>query len=146
MGYSSSADLPQLPKTQYQYLVQRSFAECSLDMRSLDNRSLVRLLRSACPATNPRSHGPGWSGADIPMKNILHLHNWVADKIHSLDPKALVSTGSWNSLASTNVKGDDPVHKAGFNHYSDGCLYEAGGRNKGIMDFIQFHAYPWAGS
>jgi len=102
--------------------------------------------RVATDTTNPRSHGPGWSGADIPIKNILHLHNWVADKIHSLDPKSLVSTGSWNSLASTNVKGDDPVHKAGFNHYSDGCLYEAGGRNKGIMDFIQFHAYPWAGS
>ena len=50
-----------------------------------------------------RSQGPGWSGADIPIKNILHLHNWVADTIHSLDPKALVSTGSWSSLASTNV-------------------------------------------
>ena len=42
-----------LPKTQYQYLAQRSFAKCSLVMRSLDNRSLVRLLRSACPATHP---------------------------------------------------------------------------------------------
>ena len=40
-------------KTQYQYLAQRSFAKCSLDLRSLDNRSLVRLLRSACPATHP---------------------------------------------------------------------------------------------
>ena len=59
--------------------------------------------RVATNTTNPRSQGPGWSGADIPIKNILHLHNWVADKIHSLDPKALVSTGSWNSLASTNV-------------------------------------------
>ena len=43
------------------------------------------------------------------------------------------------------MKGDDPVHKTGFNHYSDGCLYQAGGRNKGVMDFIQFHTYPWAG-
>ena len=43
------------------------------------------------------------------------------------------------------MQGDDPVHKTGFNHYSDGCLYEAGGMNKGVMDFIQFHTYPWAG-
>merc|ERR1711872_588385 len=69
----------------------------------------------------------------------------VADKIHALDSKALVTTGSWNSLASTNVVGDDPVYKKGFNHYSDTCLYKAGGREKGVMDFAQFHSYPWAG-
>ena len=50
-----------------------------------------------------RSQGPGWSGANIPVEKILRLHNWVAHTIHSLDPKALVSSGSWNSLASTNV-------------------------------------------
>jgi len=92
-----------------------------------------------------RTLGPGWSGANIPVENILHLHNWVADKIHALDSKALVTTGSWNSLASTNVVGDDPVYKKGFNHYSDTCLYKAGGREKGVMDFAQFHSYPWAG-
>jgi len=99
--------------------------------------------RQSSNSSDPRSQGPGWSGADIPIKNILHLHNWVADTIHREDPKALVSTGSWSSLASTFVKGDDPVHKSGFNHYSDECLMKAGGREQGMMDFVQFHAYPW---
>ena len=54
-------------------------------------------------SSNIRSQGPGWSGADIPIKNILHLHNWVAHTIHSQDSKALVSSGSWSSLASTWV-------------------------------------------
>jgi len=96
--------------------------------------------------SNIRSQGPGWSGADIPIKNILHLHNWVAHTIHSQDSKALVSSGSWSSLASTWVRGDDQVHKSGFNHYSDECLYKAGGRDRGILDFTQFHIYPWDGS
>ena len=36
--------------------------------------------------------------------------------------KALVSSGSWSPLASTNLAGDDPIHKTGFNHYSGHCL------------------------
>ena len=43
------------------------------------------------------------------------------------------------------VKGDDPVFKTGFNHYSDECLYQAGARDKGVMDFTQFHTYTWQG-
>jgi len=93
-----------------------------------------------------KSGGPGWSGADIPIWRILRLHNWVADAIHREDGKALVSAGSWSSLASTSIAGDDPVHKAGFNHYSDDCLLKAGQRELGVVDFIQFHTYPWAGS
>ena len=46
-------------------------------------------------------------------RHILRLHNWVADAIHREDAKALVSAGSWSSLASTWVAGDDPVHKVG---------------------------------
>ena len=93
-----------------------------------------------------RARGPGWSGADISIWRILRLHNWVADAIHREDGKALVSAGSWSSLASTWVAGDDPVHKAGFNHYSDECLVKAGQRDLGVVDFVQFHTYPWAGS
>lgn len=70
----------------------------------------------------------------------------MADAIHREDGKALVSAGSWSSLASTSIAGDDPVHKAGFNHYSDDCLLKAGQRELGVVDFIQFHTYPWAGS
>merc|ERR1711892_929378 len=101
--------------------------------------------RGGANSSDLRSQGPGWSGANIPVEKILRLHNWVAHTIHSLDPKALVSSGSWNSLASTNVKGDDPVFKTGFNHYSDECLYQAGARDKGVMDFTQFHTYTWQG-
>ena len=92
-----------------------------------------------------RAWGPGWSGADIPIWRILRLHNWVADAVHREDGKALVSAGSWSSLASTFVAGDDAVHKAGFNHYSDECLLKAGQRELGVVDFVQFHTYPWAG-
>ena len=69
----------------------------------------------------------------------------MADAIHREDGKALVSAGSWNSLASTFIAGDDPVHKAGFDHYSDDCLVKAGQRELGVVDFVQFHTYPWAG-
>ena len=69
----------------------------------------------------------------------------MADAIHREDGKALVSAGSWNSLASTFIAGDDPVHKAGFNHYSEECLLKAGQRELGVVDFVQFHTYPWAG-
>ena len=58
----------------------------------------------------------------------------------------MVTTGSWSPLASTNLAGDDPVHKTGFNHYSSACLQEAGGRVRGWMDMVQFHSYPWAGA
>ena len=60
------------------------------------------------------------------------------------------------------------MHKTGFNHYSAECLVKGGGREEGVMDFVQyvfhavlflqadfsllncistarFHNYPWAG-
>jgi len=90
--------------------------------------------------------GPGWTGVNLPIRGVLTVHNWIADEIHQLDPKALVTTGSWSPLASTNLAGDDPVHKTGFNHYSPACLQEAGGRARGSMDIVQFHTYPWNGA
>ena len=30
------------------------------------------------------------------------------------------------------------VHKTGFNHYSTECLVKAGGREEGVMDFVQY--------
>ena len=34
------------------------------------------------------------------------------------------------------------MHKTGFNHYSAECLVKGGGREEGVMDFVQyvFHA------
>jgi len=91
------------------------------------------------------SGGPGWTGVYLPLQGVLRLHNWIGAAIKTHDAKALVTTGSWNPLASTNIAGDDPVHKTGFNHYSAECLIKAGGREAGVMDFVQFHNYPWAG-
>jgi len=92
-----------------------------------------------------KSRGPGWSGANISIKDILKLHNWVSHTIHSYDTKALVMAGSWQHLATTFGPGEDPVHKFAFNHYMDECLVKAGGYELGIMDMIQFHVYPWGG-
>ena len=34
------------------------------------------------------------------------------------------------------------VHKTGFNHYSTECLIKAGGREEGVMDFVQYVKSP----
>merc|ERR1719458_533804 len=54
------------------------------------------------------SGGPGWTGVYLPLQGVLRLHNWISAAINTLDPKALVTTGSWSPLASTNLAGDDP--------------------------------------
>ena len=30
------------------------------------------------------------------------------------------------------------MHKTGFNHYSAECLVKGGGREEGVMDFVQY--------
>jgi len=80
--------------------------------------------------------GAGWSGGNIPMKNMLKFINWQADAIHSVDPKALVTAGSWSEKAVTDQFGY-------FNYYKDTCLLQAGGRSRGVLDFYQVHSYSW---
>ena len=77
------------------------------------------------------------------MSRVVTLHNWLLEK-HCLN-QCREAAPSMIPILHVQVAGDDPVHKTGFNHYSDGCLYQAGGRNRGVMDFIQFHNHPWAG-
>ena len=71
--------------------------------------------------------GPGWSGADITIKKILLLHNWLDNTIHTFYPKGDICIGIHQMQ---EVKGDDPVHTTGLNHYSDGCSNIAGGSSK----------------
>jgi len=96
----------------------------------------------------PGMKAPGWSGGNVPMRNILRFHNWIIDAIHTADPKAIVSAGSWSHFATSDatIIMEDPIHKYGFNHYKDSCLMDAGGRPRGTVDFWQFHSYPWAGA
>ncbi|KAK3727202.1 hypothetical protein RRG08_065081 [Elysia crispata] len=65
--------------------------------------------------------------------------NWQADAIKKEDPEVLVTIGVWNPKSCTNNFGLAKLH------YSDACLYKAGKRQMGKLDFYQFHTYSWAG-
>ena len=43
-----------------------------------------------------------------------------------------------SSFTSLNNAKPQKVHKTGFNHYSTECLVKAGGREEGVMDFVQY--------
>ena len=79
---------------------------------------------------------------------------WQAAAIHAADPGALVTVGSWNPLAMTDVDGLR-------NYWSDNCLAKAARYstfadgtgppranspqielNGTGLDFYQFHSYP----
>ena len=68
---------------------------------------------------SPEIKGPGWSGANVPFRNLLKFVNRIAAAIKNEDPKALVTTGSWSPWSQTNpgVFDEDSVHKSAFNHY-----------------------------
>eukprot|EP00948_MAST-09A_sp_MAST-9A-sp1_P002901 g2901.t1 len=89
--------------------------------------------------------GAGWSGANLAMKDLLRFHSLHAFAIHSKDPEALVTVGSWSEYALT-----DTVLESGrkfFNYYSDECLMKASGLKGSAaalatLDFYQLHTYP----
>lgn len=65
----------------------------------------------------PEDRGPGWAG-DVPYRNILLFNNWIADAIHTNDPKALVSCGAWSHFTSSDANAIfESDNKNGFNHY-----------------------------
>ncbi|KAK3785917.1 hypothetical protein RRG08_033025 [Elysia crispata] len=82
--------------------------------------------------------GAGWAGKRYNYYQILRFINWQADAIKKEDPEVLVTIGVWNPKSCTNNFGL-------ANHYSDACLYKAGKRQMGKLDFYQFHTYSWAG-
>ncbi|CAG2178766.1 unnamed protein product, partial [Oppiella nova] len=66
--------------------------------------------------------------AKFPIKRILRLFNWISSAIHTADPSALVSVGTWNPKTNTHECSDC------FNLYQDQCLVAAGGKANGVMD------------
>jgi len=83
--------------------------------------------------------GAGWTGNNIPMERFLRFINWQSAAIHTEDPKALVTLGSWSERPQTDQFGYR-------NYYKDSCLRDAGGRANGIIDFFQIHSYTWEGA
>ena len=88
--------------------------------------------------------GAGWSGAALPMRDILRFTNLHAAVIHAADSKALVMTAAWSEFSFT-----DKVLTKGrqfFNYYKDECLVLAGGNAAGTLDVHQIHTYANDGS
>ncbi|KAK3722347.1 hypothetical protein RRG08_041950 [Elysia crispata] len=82
--------------------------------------------------------GAGWAGWKYSYQHMLRFINWQADAIKQEDPEALVTVGVWNPKSNTNS-----FHM--FDHYSDECLYKAGKRALGKLDFHDFHSYSFEG-
>lgn len=61
--------------------------------------------------------------------------NWFADAIHTADPSAFVTNGTWTFI------GNSSIPRNGQNYYSDAALIAAGGRPKGTLDFYEVHYY-----
>ena len=84
----------------------------------------------------------GWTtsagGQEVDEKYIQITTNWFADAIHTADPNALVTVGSWTFLAVSPT--------VGTNYYSDSALIAAGTRAKGTLDYYQVHYYDNWGS
>lgn len=99
------------------------------------------VLKPYVPSTNPCTDtlkllfsGAGWAGHEFTMSEIQRFINWQADAIHKVDPKSLVTVGAWSIRSMTDQMG-------WTNYYHDKCLYEAGGRRLGYLDFFEVHSY-----
>ena len=81
--------------------------------------------------TRLNDSGAGWNvgGKFLTMKQILKVTNWASAAIHSIDPEALVTVGSWNEKTQ--------IDSMGFkNYYTDRCLTKAGGKGSiGKIDY-----------
>ncbi|XP_070180562.1 mannan endo-1,4-beta-mannosidase-like isoform X2 [Littorina saxatilis] len=96
--------------------------------------------------TGERSHEPcfdtrflvgstaGFAGERNHLKDLLRFLNWQTDAIRSVDPQALVTSGSWRQWSQSGALG-------GRNLYSDHCLLKAGGRPQGTLTFYSTHVY-----
>ena len=101
-----------------------------------------------------KNTGAGWSqkkkgGTPLSMKYLQRFVAVQAAAIHAADPGALVTVGSWNAVANTDVGGHT-------NYWSDSCLELAAGpdlwprlgapttaqRRRPGLDFYQVHSYP----
>ncbi|KAK3785915.1 hypothetical protein RRG08_033023 [Elysia crispata] len=88
--------------------------------------------------TRLQNSGAGWAGKKYNYQQMLRFINWQADAIKQEDPQALVSVGVWNPKSNTD-------RFSMVDHYKDSCLYKAGQKTMGKLDFYQFHSYSWHG-
>lgn len=78
-----------------------------------------------------------WTHTGIPLERILKFIARQAAAIHTEDPKALVTVGSWEYKTVTNRLGRR-------NFYSDTCLqYAAGGLSEARLNVYQIHTYDF---
>ncbi|NMM49284.1 T9SS type A sorting domain-containing protein [Marinigracilibium pacificum] len=77
----------------------------------------------------------GWTPERVTMVDIQRFVNMCAGAIHRNTSQALVSNGSWNIKASSDVDGFK-------NYYTKENLIAIGGDQDGYMDFYQVHYYP----
>ncbi|XP_057369994.1 mannan endo-1,4-beta-mannosidase-like [Daphnia carinata] len=96
---------------------------------------------NSCFSTVPIANsGAGWDGKWIPMKQIQAFINWQAAAIKVADPGALVTVGAWSQYSQTDAFSDTR------NYFSDACLFAAGGKSLGKLDFYQIHTYATFGA
>ena len=77
----------------------------------------------------------GWTPDRVDMSDIQRFVNMCAGAIHRTVPGMLVSNGSWNIEASSDIE-------FFTNYYSNERLMEVGGDPDGYLDFYQVHFYP----
>ncbi len=85
------------------------------------------------------NHWPGFL-QKIEMKDIQKFINKVSGAIRRAQPKVKITNGSLGFL--TNVEDSE---KGFWNAYTDVNLINAGGDQKGYLDFYNIHYYNWAG-
>ncbi len=83
--------------------------------------------------------GDGGPGPTVNESFVQTTMNWFSDAIHSVDPGALVTSGTWEFQANSNATGMK-------NYYSDTALLGAGGRDAGVLDFYEVHYYEGDGT
>jgi mannan endo-1,4-beta-mannosidase len=85
--------------------------------------------------------GAGWAGHSFTMKQMLVFVSKQAAAIHTADPKALVTVGSWAQWVLSDAL--QPYQSKGFrNYYKDSCLTGASNASNGVLDYYQVHSYP----
>ena len=77
----------------------------------------------------------GWTPVRTDMATVQKTVNRTAGTIHRLAPDALVTSGTWNLRANTDIEGFT-------NYYRDDRLIAAGGDELGTLDVYQVHFYP----
>jgi hypothetical protein len=76
----------------------------------------------------------GWTPVKVNMSSIQRFVNRTAGAIKRTAPEALVTNGSWNIRANSDIG-------SWTNYYRDDRLIEAGGDEDGILDFYGIHYY-----